>query len=406
MGLAPYGLPRYKELIYKNLIDVKDDGSFKMNMEYFDYNVGLTMTNKKFNELFGGPPRMPESKLTQKEMDLARSVQEVTEEIVYKMAQHVKKTTGEKFLCLAGGVALNCVSNGKLLRSGIFEDIYIQPAAGDAGGAIGSAMIAWYQYYGNDRRTDGRNDSMNGAYLGPKYNNEEIKEFLDENEYTYKRLTDSELPEKIADLISEQKVIGWFQGRMEFGPRALGSRTIIGDARSPETQKTINLKIKYRESFRPFAPSIREEDISEYFEIDRPSPYMLLVANVSKDKQLSMTKEQEKYFGLKKLNIPRSQIPAVTHVDYSARIQSVNKLTNERYHDMLTVFKKKYGCPVVVNTSFNVRGEPIVCTPNDAYKCFMRTEMDYLLLNNYLLKKTEQNAISNDSDWKNMYELD
>ncbi len=406
MGLAPYGLPRYKELIYKNLIDVKDDGSFKMNMEYFDYNVGLTMTNKKFNELFGGPPRMPESELTQKEMDLARSVQEVTEEIVYKMAQHVKKTTGEKFLCLAGGVALNCVSNGKLLRSGIFEDIYIQPAAGDAGGAIGSAMIAWYQYCGNDRKTDGRNDSMNGAYLGPEYNNEEIKEFLDENEYTYKKLTDSELPEKIADLISEQKVIGWFQGRMEFGPRALGSRTIIGDARSPETQKTINLKIKYRESFRPFAPSIREEDISEYFEIDRPSPYMLLVANVSKDKQLSMTKEQETYFGLKKLNIPRSKIPAVTHVDYSARIQSVNKLTNERYHDMLTVFKKKYGCPVVVNTSFNVRGEPIVCTPNDAYKCFMRTEMDYLLLNNYLLKKTEQNAISNDSDWKNMFELD
>ncbi len=406
MGLAPYGVPKYKDLIYKNLIDVKDDGSFKMNMEYFNYNVGLTMTSKKFNELFGGPPRKPETELTQKEMDLARSVQEVTEEIVYKMAQHVKKTTGKKFLCLAGGVALNCVSNGKLLRSGIFDDIYIQPAAGDAGGAIGAAMIAWYQYYGNERKTDGRTDSMNGAYLGPEFNNENIKEFLDANGYTYKKLTDSELPEKFADLISEEKVIGWFQGRMEFGPRALGSRTIIGDARSPKTQKTINLKIKYRESFRPFAPSIREEDISEYFEIDRPSPYMLLVANVSTDKQLPMTKEQDSYFGLKKLNIPRSQIPAVTHVDYSARIQSVNKLTNQRYHDMLTVFKKKYGCPVVVNTSFNVRGEPIVCTPNDAYRCFMRTEMDYLLLNNYLLNKTEQNAIINDSDWRNEFELD
>ena len=406
MGLAPYGEPKYKELIYNHLIEVKEDGSFKMNMSYFDYNVGLTMTNKKFNELFEGPPRKPESELTQKEMDLARSVQEVTEEIVYKMAKHVRFTTSEKYLCLAGGVALNCVSNGKLLRSGLFKDIYIQPAAGDAGGAIGAAMIAWYQYLGNERNADGKNDFMNGAYLGPDYSNENIKMFLLNNGLSYIKLNDDELPEKIADLISQEKVIGWFQGRMEFGPRALGSRTIIGDARSPKTQKTINLKIKYRESFRPFAPSIREEDISDYFEIDRPSPYMLLVANVKKDRQLPMTVEEESYFGLKKLNIPRSEIPAVTHVDYSARIQSVSKKTNKRYHEMLTVFKEKYGCPVVVNTSFNVRGEPIVCTPSDAYRCFMRTEMDYLLLNNFLLNKKEQKSLENDSDWQVEFDLD
>jgi len=406
MGLAPYGEPKYKELIYNHLIEVKEDGSFKMNMSYFDYNVGLTMTNKKFNDLFGGPPRKPESELTQKEMDLARSVQEVTEEIVYKMAKHVRKATNKKYLCLAGGVALNCVSNGKLLRSNLFEDIYIQPAAGDAGGAIGAAMIAWYQYLGNHRKTDGKNDFMKGALLGPEYSNDYIKIFLKDNGFSYTKLNDDELPEKIADLIAQKKVIGWFQGRMEFGPRALGSRTIIGDARSPKTQKTINLKIKYRESFRPFAPSIREEDISDYFEIDRPSPYMLLVANVKKDKQLQMTEEEESYFGLKKLNIPRSVIPAVTHVDYSARIQSVSKKTNKRYHEMLTVFKEKYGCPVVVNTSFNVRGEPIVCTPNDAYRCFMRTEMDYLLLNNYLLIKSEQQPLTNDTDWEDEFELD
>ena len=340
MGLAPYGEPKYKQLIYDHLINVKEDGSFKMNMDYFNYNVGLTMTNKKFNGLFGGPARKPESELTQKEMDIARSVQEVTEEIVLKMVRHVRKVTKKKYLCLAGGVALNCVSNGKLLRSGIFDDIYIQPAAGDAGGAIGSALIAWHQFLGKERKTDGITDSMNGAYLGPQYSNENIKAYLDGNGFIYAKLKDQELPEKIADLISEEKIIGWFQGRMEFGPRALGSRTIIGDARSPKTQKVINLKIKYRESFRPFAPSVREEDISEYFDIDRPSPYMLLVAKVAKDKQLPMTTEQESYFGLKKLNISRSEIPAVTHVDYSARIQSVSKKTNKRYHEMLTVFKK------------------------------------------------------------------
>jgi carbamoyltransferase len=406
MGLAPYGEPKYKDLIYKHLIDVKDDGSFKMDMSYFDYNVGLKMTNKKFNDLFGGPPREPESELTQKEMDLARSVQEVTEEIVLKMAKHVRAVTDKKYLCLAGGVALNCVANGKLLRSGIFDDIFIQPAAGDAGGALGCAYIAWYQHLDNGRIADGKTDFMNGAYLGPEFSNDEIKRYLDEKGYVFKKLNDDELPEKIADLINEQNVIGWFQGRMEFGPRALGGRTIIGDSRSAETQKTINLKIKYRESFRPFAPSIREENISEYFDIDRPSPYMLLVADVSKDKQLHMTEEQESYFGLKKLNIARSEVPAITHVDYSARIQSVNKQTNKRYHDLLTVFNDKYGCPVIVNTSFNVRGEPIVCTPRDAYLCFMRTEMDYLILNNYLLSKKEQKRLDKDSDWMSEFELD
>ena len=406
MGLAPYGEAKYKDIIYEHLISVKEDGSFKLDMSYFDYSVGLKMTNNKFNSLFGGPPREPESELTQKEMDIARSVQEVTEEIVYKMAKHVQKVTGKKYLCLAGGVALNCVSNGKLLRSNIFEDIYIQPAAGDAGGALGCALIAWYQHLGNDRHADGKNDFMNGAYLGPEFSNEEIEEYLDKKGYSYQKLQDEELPEKIADLIAEQNVIGWFQGRMEFGPRALGGRTIIGDPRSSETQKTINLKIKYRESFRPFAPSIREENISEYFDIDRPSPYMLLVADVKKDKQLKMTKEQEGYFGLKKINIARSEIPAVTHVDYSARIQSVNKKTNPRYHEMLTKFNEKHGCPVVVNTSFNVRGEPIVCTPKDAYLCFMRTEMDYLILNNFLLKKIDQKPLDNDTDWMSEFDLD
>jgi carbamoyltransferase len=406
MGLAPYGEAKYKDLIYEHLIDVKEDGSFNMDMSYFDYNVGLTMTNKKFNNLFGGSPRKPESELTQKEMDLARSVQEVTEEIVLKMAKHVREVTDKKYLCLAGGVALNCVANGKLLRSGIFDDIFIQPAAGDAGGALGCAYIAWYQHLDNGRIADGKTDFMNGAYLGPEFSNDEIKRYLNEKGYEYKKLSDDELPEKIADLINEQNVIGWFQGRMEFGPRALGGRTIIGDSRSAETQKTINLKIKYRESFRPFAPSIREENISEYFDIDRPSPYMLLVADVSKDKQLPMTEEQESYFGLKKLNIARSEVPAITHVDYSARIQSVNKHTNKRYHDMLTAFNEKYGCPVIVNTSFNVRGEPIVCTPRDAYLCFMRTEMDYLILNNYLLSKKEQKPLDKDSDWMSEFGLD
>ena len=406
MGLAPYGVAKYKDLIYKHLIDVKDDGSFKMNMDYFNYTAGLTMTSNKFHKLFGGPPRKPESKLTQKEMDLTRSIQEVAEEIVLKIARHVKKETGMKYLCLAGGVALNCVANGKLLRSGIFEDIWIQPAAGDAGGAVGSALFVWYQYLNNQRKADDKTDFMKGAYLGPVFNNDKIESYLKKNGYPYQILSNEELPEKIADLIVAEKVIGWFQGRMEFGPRALGSRTIIGDARSSEMQKIMNLKIKYRESFRPFAPSIRAENISDYFEIDRESPYMLLVADVKKSKQIEMSAEQNSYFGLEKLNVVRSEVPAITHVDYSARIQSVNRTTNLRYHEMLTKLNDKHGIPVNVNTSFNVRGEPIVCTPKDAYLCFMRTEMDYLIMGNYLLAKTEQKPLDGDSDWRNEFELD
>ena len=406
MGLAPYGEPKYKDLIYEHLIDVKDDGSFKMNMEYFNYCAGLTMTNSKFHQLFGGPPREPESELTQREMDLARSVQEVAEEVMLKMASHVKKETGMKYLCLAGGVALNCVANGKLLRSGLFEDIWIQPAAGDAGGAVGCALFTWFQYLNNPRQADNESDMMQGAYLGPKFDNNAIGKFLKKNGYSYRLLTDEEIPDLVADLIAEENVIGWFQGRMEFGPRALGARTIIGDARSPEMQKKMNLKIKYRESFRPFAPSVRAENISEYFEIDRESPYMLLVADVQKDRRVEMSAEQKAYFGLEKLNVARSDVPAITHVDYSARIQSVNSKTNPRYHEMLTKFYDKHGCPVIVNTSFNVRGEPIVCTPKDAYLCFMRTEMDYLVMGNYLLDKTEQKPLSGDSDWRSEFELD
>jgi len=406
MGLAPYGRGKYKDLIYKNLIDVKEDGSFKMNMDYFNYCSGLTMTSSKFHKLFGGAPRNPESKLTQKEMDLARSIQEVTEEIVMKMAKYVRKETGMKYLCLAGGVALNCVSNGKLLRSALFDDIWIQPAAGDAGGAVGCALFTWYQYLENQRKTDNISDSMRGSYLGPEFNNDSIKSFLETNKYSFQTLTDEELPSKIADLIEREKVIGWFQGRMEFGPRALGSRTIIGDARSSEMQKIMNLKIKYRESFRPFAPSVRAENISDYFEIDRESPYMLLVANVQKDKQVKMSDEENSYFGLEKLNVVRSEVPAITHVDYSARIQSVNGKTNPLYHKLLTKFNDKYGCPVIVNTSFNVRGEPIVCTPKDAYRCFMRTKMDYLIMGNYLLEKIEQKPLAKDSDWRSEFELD
>ena len=317
-------------------------------------------------------------------MDLARSVQEVTEEIVIKVAKHIKKETKMKFLCLAGGVALNCVANGKILRSGIFDDIWIQPAAGDAGGAMGCAFFTYYHYLENQRIADNKSDFMKGAYLGPEFKNDSIKSFLINNEYPYKKQSDTELPEKIADLISNTKVIGWFQGRMEFGPRALGSRTIIGDARSSTMQKTMNLKIKYRESFRPFAPSVRAENISDYFEIDRESPYMLLVANVQKSKQVEISAEQNSYFGLEKLNLVRSVVPAITHVDFSARIQSVNYRTNPRYHQMITKFNDKYGCPVIVNTSFNVRGEPIVCTPKDASLCFMRTEMDFLIIGNFL----------------------
>ncbi len=405
MGLAPYGEPKYKDLIYKHLIDVKEDGSFKMNMKYFDYSVGLKMTSRRFNKLFGGPPRKPESELTQKEMDLARSVQEVTEEIVLKMAQNVREKTGKRNLCLAGGVALNCVANGKLLRSKIFDDIWIQPAAGDAGGAVGSALAVWHLHLKQSRKVN-PDDSMRGCYLGPEFESSSIEHFLKLSDCKYTELDTESMVDKVADLINDEKIIGWFDGRMEFGPRALGARSIIGDARSPKMQKTMNLKIKYRESFRPFAPSVLAEEISNYFDIDRESPYMLLVANVKENRQIKMSEEQSDYFGLDKLNVVRSDIPAITHVDYSARIQSVNGKYNPNYHKLISKFNEKHGSAVIVNTSFNVRGEPIVCTPEDAYRCFMRTEMDYLVLGNFLLNKRDQKKLEGDSNWREEFQLD
>ncbi len=405
MGLAPYGSPKYKDLIYNNLIDVKDDGSFKINMKYFDFSVGLKMTSNKFHSLFGGPPRRPESALTQKEMDLARSIQEVTEEIVVKIAKHVLKETKKKNLCLAGGVALNCVANGKLLRSELFDNIWIQPAAGDAGGAVGSALAVWHLYLKKSRSVK-NNDGMKGCYLGPEFSDSFIEDYLKRNDYKYTKMNQESLFDVVADLINDDKVIGWFDGRMEFGPRALGARSIIGDARSAKMQKTMNLKIKYRESFRPFAPSILVEEISNYFDINTESPYMLLVANVKKEKQIKMTDEQASYFGLDQLNVIRSDIPAITHVDYSARIQSVNSQTNPRYHKLISRFNEKFGTAVIVNTSFNVRGEPIVCTPEDAYRCFMRTEMDYLVLSNFVLDKRDQKKLKDDTKWQEEFKLD
>ena len=406
MGLAPYGEPKYVDSILNELIDLKEDGSFKMNMEYFNFNAGLTMTNDKFHKLFGGPPRKPESKLTQKEMDLARSVQDVTEEVMIRMARHIKKETGMNYLCLAGGVALNCVANGKILRENIFDAIWIEPAAGDAGGALGAALYIWYQYLGNERKADNKTDFQKGSYLGPEFSDEEIEKYLKQNNIPYNKVSEAELIEKTADILAEEKVVGWFQGRMEFGPRALGARSIIGDARSSKMQSVMNLKIKFRESFRPFAPSVLEEKISDYFEIDRPSPYMLLVADVKKERQKTMTEEQKKLFGIDKLNILRSDIPAITHVDYSARIQSVNKNTNPIYHKMISKFEEKYGCGVIVNTSFNVRGEPIVCEPEHAFRCFMRTDMDYLMMGNFIIDKTKQTPLKEDIDWRKEFELD
>ncbi len=406
MGLAPYGEPKYKDLILKELIDVKDDGSFRMNMDYFNYCAGLTMTNDRFHKLFGGPPREPESKLTQKEMDLARSVQDVTEEIVLRMGNHVHKETGMKNICLAGGVALNCVANGKLLREGPFDGIWIQPAAGDAGGALGAALLGWYQYLGNERIVDEGRDAQKGSYLGPEYKDDDILEFLKENNIRYKKFEDGQLPEKVAAILADEKVVGWFEGRMEFGPRALGARSILGDARSSKMQSVMNLKIKFRESFRPFAPVVLGEKVSEYFEIDRESPYMLLVADVKKERRKEMSDEEKKLFGIQKLNIVRSDIPAITHVDYSARLQTVHKETNPLFHKLIEKFDENYGSAVLINTSFNVRGEPIVCSPADAYKCFMRTNMDYLVMGNYLLDKGEQEELVEDTDWKKEFELD
>lgn len=405
MGLAPYGEPKYVDTIMNELIDLKEDGSFKMNMKYFNYCAGLTMTNERFAELLGGPPRQPESKLTQREMDLARSVQEVTEEIMLRMARHVHKETKMKYLVLAGGVALNCVGNGRVLREGPFEGIWIQPAAGDAGGALGAALYTWHRYLGNRRqaRPDYR-DFQRGSYLGPEFGNAEIEKFLQTKRIPYKKLSDAEIPTTIAELIAQENVIGWFEGRMEFGPRALGSRSIIGDARSPKMQSIMNLKIKFRESFRPFAPSVLAENVSEYFSLDRESPYMLLVAPVL-EKWRTGEKENGEW-GIEKLKIARSTIPAVTHVDYSARIQTVHKEDHPLYYEMIKAFRDKTGCPVIINTSFNVRGEPIVCAPEHAYTCFMRTNMDYLIMGNFLLDKKEQKALEGDVDWQKEFELD
>ena len=406
MGLAPYGEPKYVDVILRELIDLKEDGSFRLNMKYFNYGVGLTMTSAAFAELFGRPPRKPESKLTQHDMDLARSIQDVTEEIMFRMAKHVRKETGSKNLCLAGGVALNCVANGKILREGIFENIWIQPAAGDAGGALGAALFGWHQVLGHEREADGVHDSQRGSYLGPDFTRDEIHAYLTTNNIPFTELSDAELPEKVADLIHDEKVIGWFHGRMEFGPRALGGRSIIGDAQSPKMQEVMNLKIKFRESFRPFAPSVLREKCAEWFELKEESPYMLLVAPVAKSRQREMTSEEQGKFGLEKLLAIRSTIPAVTHVDYSARVQTVTEDHNLMYYRMIQKFDEKYGCPVIINTSFNVRGEPIVGTPEHAYTCFMRTNMDYLLVGNFLLEKTDQKPLDKDINWLKEFELD
>jgi carbamoyltransferase len=406
MGLAPYGQPKYKDLILSELVDLKEDGSFKLNMQYFNYCAGLTMTNRKFDKLFGGPPRKPESDVTQREMDLARSVQDVTEEVMLSMARHIHSETKQKNLCLAGGVALNCVGNGKILREGPFDNIWIQPAAGDAGGALGAALFVWYQYLDNQRIADGQKDFMKASLLGPEYNNEQILQYLSANNIPYKELPSGEMPAKIADLIAGQKTIGWFQGRMEFGPRALGARSIIGDARSPLMQEIMNLKIKFRESFRPFAPSVLKEKAADFFDIDRESPYMLIVAPIKENIRRAMTSQEQEYFGLDKLHVVRSSIPAVTHVDYSARVQTVSAESNPLYYEMIARFAEKYECPVIINTSFNVRGEPIVCTPQDAYLCFMRTNMDFLIMGNYLLNKENQKPLSKDINWLKKYEND
>ena len=405
MGLAPYGQPRYVDLIQKKLIKVEKDGSFKLNMSYFNFATGLTMTNKKFDSLFNGPPRSPEAELTQREMDLAASIQKVTENIVIKIARKISNETGERNLCLAGGVALNCVVNGILIREKIFDNVWIQPAAGDAGGALGAALVAHYLHHKNDRKININSDSMYGAYLGPEFSDEEIESQLKKCSANYKKIPEQELIELVASSLSNKKAIGWMQGRMEFGPRALGARSIIADPRSPTMQKQLNLKVKYRESFRPFAPSILHEDVNQWFEYDKASPYMLIVANLKKSKRRIMTPDEEKLFGIEKLNVPRSSVPAVTHIDYSARIQTVHYNTNPKYHALISNFKKKTGIPILVNTSFNVRGEPIVCSPTDAFRCFMGTELDILVIENFVLFKEDQ-EMSLLSNYKDKYELD
>ena len=424
MGLAPYGQPRFVQEIYDHLLDLKEDGSFRLNMAYFDYLAGLKMTGRQFARLFGGPPRQPESPITAREMDIAASIQVVTEEIVLRMAREAKKLTGMKTLCLAGGVALNCVANGRLLRENIFDDIYVQPASGDAGGALGAALLAWHQIYDKPRQADGVHDRMRGAYLGPAFADAEIADWLDTHGYPAQKLADDDWAKTIAGLLAEEKVVGLFQGRMEFGPRALGGRSIIGDARSPAMQSVMNLKIKYRESFRPFAPSCLEERAAEYFNIDRPSPYMLIVADIKEERRLKPnvipngadSAESDSDGGEENsaapvaftdmINQVRSDIPAVTHVDYSARIQTVSCETNPRYYALIKAFEQRTGYGVIINTSFNVRGEPIVCTPEDAYRCFMRTGMDYLVLGSFLLAKEQQPAFADAENWRQSYQLD
>jgi carbamoyltransferase len=440
MGLAPYGEPKYVSLIKDKLLEVRDDGSLKMNHEYFSYSQGLRMTNGAFDKLFGGAPRKPESRITQKEMDLARSIQAITEEVMLKMTKYVYKETEMKKLCLAGGVALNCVANGRVSREVPFEDMWIQPAAGDAGGALGIALAIWHRYLGKPRvspeqsgawqstrtvkndarlnaegngRPNAKNnglaayaDGMKGSYLGPAHTEAEIEMFLQSRHLPYKKYSRKELPEVVADLLAAGKIIGLHQGRMEFGPRALGCRSIIGDPRSQDMQSVMNLKIKYRESFRPFAPSVLREQVADWFELNADSPYMLLVADVAESQRRKMTAEEDALWGIDKLNVKRSEIPAVTHVDYSARIQTVRHETNPLYWEIIEAFRQKTGCPVVVNTSFNVRGEPIVCAPEDSYRCFMRTEMDFLVLETCVLDKKEQPAFAETDDWKTQFKLD
>lgn len=406
MGLAPYGEPKYVKAIYDHLIDLKEDGTFRLKIDYFNYCTGLTMTNGKFDELFGGPPRKPESKLTQRDMDFARSIQEVTEEVVLRLVRSLHRETGAENLCLAGGVALNCVANGRILREGPFKGLWIQPSAGDAGAAIGAALTAWHQLEDKPRSVEGRKDRMQGSFLGPAFTNGEIEQFLRSKEAPYERLSDDVLFDYVAEELAQGKVVGWFQGRMEFGPRALGARSILGDARNPKMQSVMNLKIKYRESFRPFAPSVLRERVADYFAMDTDSPYMLLVAPVVEKRRIAPTAEQQSLWGIDLLNVPKSDIPAATHVDYSARIQTVHEDTNPRYYRLLKAFEAKTGCALLVNTSFNVRSEPIVCSPEDAYRCFMRTAIDVLVLENCLLYKAGQKPLAGDTDWQKEFELD
>jgi carbamoyltransferase len=406
MGLAPYGRPKYVDRIYQHLVDLREDGSFRLNQEYFNYLTGLTMTNGAFEGLFDGPPREPETKLTQREMDLARSVQDVCEEIMLRMVRTAHRETGLDRLCLAGGVALNCVGNGRILREGPFQEIWIQPAAGDAGGALGVAQLIWHRHCKQQRLTNGGGDQMRGAYLGPDFSDAEIETFLKRVGAPYERLDRAALFPRVAGLLADEKIVGWFNGRMEFGPRALGSRSILGDPRSVRMQAQMNIKIKFREGFRPFAPSVLRERVSEYFEMDCDSPYMLLVAPVRGSRRIALTPEQQQLWGIDLLNIPKSDIPAVTHVDYSARVQTVSRSTNPDYYDLIKEFERQTGCGVLVNTSFNVRGEPIVCTPEDAYRCFMRTHIDYLVLGRFVLDKTKQPQWEEQGNWRTEFQLD